>query len=176
MDLFGAETAANLSLVHYLVGSRLDQVSPLITHRIQREAKRRILDPAFLRDDFWWMWKGNEGTGHRLNNWNPWINSNLIVTNLLLEQDPGRRISALVKICKSLDQYLSDYSTDGACEEGPGYWGASAACYFDCCNVLTSATGGVVNVLANPFIRKMETILPTFISRRITSSIMAMQA
>ena len=156
VDLFAAETAANLSLVHYLVGSSLDQVSPLITHRIQREAKRRILDPAFERDDFWWMWKGTETTGHRLNNWNPWINSNLIVTNLLLEQDPARRISALSKICKSLDQYLSDYSPDGGCEEGPGYWGASAACYFDCCNVLTSATGGAVNVLANPFIGKME--------------------
>lgn len=155
VDLFAAQTSATLAWTYYLVGAQLEKVSPLITKRIQIEAKRRILDPALARDDFWWMWTGDKGTGFRLNNWNPWINSNWMLTNLLLEDDPARRLKAMTKICKSLDRYLEDYSADGACEEGPGYWGESAASYFDCCSLLTSATGGAANVLTNPFIRKM---------------------
>ena len=153
--LFSAETGATLAWVYYLVGSRLDGISPLITRRIQTETKRRILDPAMDRDDFWWMWGGVGGKTH-LNNWNPWINSNWMAANLLLEKDEQQRLMAMSKICRSLDLYLSEYSPDGGCEEGPAYWEVSAASYFDCCTTLESATGGVARVLEHPFIRAME--------------------
>ncbi len=156
VDLFAAETGATLSWIHYLLGKQLDQVSPLITKRIQIEAKRRILDPALDRDDFWWMFSGVPATGRRLNNWTTWINSNWMATNLLLEEDPMRRTDALLKMCKSLDQYLVGYMADAGCEEGPGYWAVSPASYFDCCTLLTSATGGAANVLSDPFIQKMQ--------------------
>ncbi len=155
VDLFAAQTSATLSWTYYFMAPQLEKASPLVPKRILIEAKRRILNPAFERDDFWWMWKGNEGTGSRLNNWNPWINSNLLLTNLLLEQDAERRVKAITKVCKSVDAFLDDYSADGACEEGPGYWGESAAAYFDCCSLLMSAVSGTENVLANPFVRKM---------------------
>ena len=155
VDLFAAQTSATLSWTYYFVGAQLEQVSPLITKRIQLEAKRRILTPAFERDDFWWMWKGDAGTGFRLNNWNPWINSNVLLTNLLLEPDSQRRVKAIAKVCKSVDAFLDDYSNDAACEEGPGYWGESAAAYFDVCSLLMSSVAGTENVLANPFVRKM---------------------
>jgi hypothetical protein len=153
IDLFAAETSATLSWVYYYLGARLDQVSPLIRPRIVTEAKRRILDPALARDDFSWM--GLDGSGRRLNNWTPWINSNWLATNLILEPDPARRVAATSKICSSLDHYLSGYSPDGGCDEGPGYWNVSAASYFDCCDMLASATGGQINVVDNPFIAKM---------------------
>jgi len=155
VDLFAAQTSATLSWTHYLLGEQLATVSPLLPKRILVEAKRRILNPAFERNDFWWMWKGNEGTGGRLNNWNPWINSNLLLTNLLLEQDASRRVEAIAKICKSVDAYLDDYSADAACEEGPGYWGESGAAYYDVCSLLLSSVHGTTNVLADPFVRKM---------------------
>ncbi len=153
IDLFAAETAATLAWVAYSVGERLDGVSPLIVPRIRLEAKRRILDPGLERDDFGWM--GLEPKRGRLNNWNPWINSNWLTTNLILEQDAERRIRAVSKICRSLDQFLSDYSPDGACEEGPVYWQRSAGSYFDCCWTLESATGGAAHVMTHPFVRKM---------------------
>ena len=153
IDLFAAETGVTLSYVYYLVGAELDQMSPLINQRIIAETKRRILDPGLSRNDFSWM--GLDGSGRRLNNWTSWINSSWLETNFILEQDPARRLAATSKICRSLDRYLEDYSNDGGCEEGPGYWGASAAAYFDCLTALTSATGGKVNVLADPFVRKM---------------------
>jgi hypothetical protein len=156
VDLFAAQTASTVALIDYLLGTKLDQVSPLIRKRIRLEAKRRILDPAFLRDDFWWMWNGNEGSGHRLNNWNPWINSNLLTTNLLLEPDAARRRQAISKILRGVDKYLEQYSPDGGCEEGPGYFVMSACTFYECCWTMESATGGAGRVLTHPFIKKME--------------------
>ena len=155
VDLFAAQTASTLAWTNYLVGPELDTVSPLLTKRIALEVKRRVIDPAFERDDFWWMWNGNAGSGGRLNNWNSWINSNLLVVNLLLEPDAARRVKAIEKICRSVDKYLEQYSPDAGCEEGPGYFVMSACTYFENCWTLASATGGAATVLTHPFVRKM---------------------
>ena len=153
VDLFAAETSSTLAWIVYLLREQLDPISPLITSRIRSEVKRRILEPILLRTDFNWM--GLRTNHGRLNNWNPWINSNCLATTLLLETDASRRIKLVAKICASLDQFLADYSPDGGCEEGPVYWQRSAASYFDCCWLLVSATQRATNPLAHPFIRKM---------------------
>lgn len=70
VDLFAAETSAMLAWADYLLGDRLDGVSPLVRPRIAREIQARILAPYWERDDFGWMGFG----GQRVNNWNPWIN------------------------------------------------------------------------------------------------------
>lgn len=155
VDLFAAATGALVSWVHYLLGAQLESVNPMIPNRIQYEVKRRILDPAFARDDFFWMFKEYKGQHHRLNNWTPWIDSNWLTANLLLEPDPERRKAAILKTCRSVDQYLDDYSDDAGCQEGPGYWNVSPGSYFDCCSLLTSATAGAGNPLTDPFVRKM---------------------
>jgi Heparinase II/III-like protein len=155
VDLFAADAGAVMSWIHYLLGDQLHQLNPMITRRIEFEVKRRILDPAFERDDFLWMFKEWKNEKHRLNNWTPWINSNWLTANLLLEPDANRRKAAVLKSCRSVDQFLEDYSPDACCQEGPGYWNVSPGSYFDCCTVLTSATGGAGNPLTNPFIRKM---------------------
>lgn len=155
VDLFAADTGAVLSWIHYLLGAQLDQVNPMITRRIRYEVKRRILDPAFERNDFIWMFKEFNGQIRHMGNWTPWINSNWLTANLLLEPDPNRRKAAILKSCQSVDQYLDDYSDDAGCQEGPGYWNVSPGSYFDCCTLLTSATGGAANPLTNSFVRKM---------------------
>lgn len=155
VDLFAAETGATMSWIHYLLGAQLDQVNPMITRRIAYEVKRRILDPAFARNDFSWMFNEYSGQKHHLNNWTPWIDSNWMLANLLLEPDAERRKAALLKICRSIDQYLDDYRPDASCEEGPGYWNVSPGSYFDCCFLLSSATGGAGNPVTHPFVRKM---------------------
>jgi hypothetical protein len=153
IDLFAAETGVTLAYVHELVGAELGAVSPLLPARIAAEVKRRILDPGWQRDDFKWM-----GLGERrepLNNWTSWIASSWLEANLLLEPDPERRIAATLKICGCLDRFLEDYSDDGACEEGPGYWTMSAGPYLDCLMALGSALGGAVDLAADPFVRRM---------------------
>jgi hypothetical protein len=153
IDLFAAETGVTLAYVHYLLGAELQAISPLLPARIALEAKRRILDPGWERDDFKWM--GLKDRKEPLNNWTSWIASSWLETNLLLEADPARRIAATLKICGCLDRFLEDYSDDGACEEGPGYWAMSAGPYLDCLAALDSATGGRSNLAFDPFVRRM---------------------
>ena len=154
IELFGAETAATLAWVVYLLSEGLDSVSPRIVPRVQREAQRRILDPYFTRNDFGWM--GLNGKPHHVNNWNPWINSNVLTAALVLEPEGPRRGQIVEKVCRSVDQFLADYSPDAGCEEGPGYWSRSAASFFDCCATLVSVHGGKgISVLQHPFTRAM---------------------
>lgn len=155
VDLFAAETGATMSWIHYLFGAQLDQLNPMITPRIRLEVKRRILDVVFTRDDFSWMFKEYNGQIRHMGNWTPWIDSNWLTANLLLEPDAGRRKAAVLKICRSVDQYLADYRSDAGCEEGPGYWNVSPGSYFDCCFLMTSATGGAGNPLTDPFVQRM---------------------
>jgi len=154
VELFSAETAATLAWVSYLVGQELTAVSPLLVPRIALETKRRVLDPFFVRDDFWWMGLG--GPQRHLNNWTPWIDSNVLTAALLLEPEGPRRAQIVAKVCRSVDRFLSEYSADGACEEGPGYWARSAASFYDCVKTLVSAHGGKgAEVLRHPFTRAM---------------------
>src|SRR5258708_3887046 len=46
VDLFAAETAALLAWTDYLLGARLDTVSPRLRERIRYEVDRRVLTPA----------------------------------------------------------------------------------------------------------------------------------
>jgi len=153
VDLFAAETASTMAWVYYVLGEKLNTVSPLLAPRIEVEAKRRVLDPLLERDDIFWM--GLQPKRGRLNNWNPWINSNWLMTNMLQEQDAARRQQALEKSCRSLDEFLSDFSADGACEEGPVYWQRSPGSYFDCCRTLASAVNGAADVMTHPFVQRM---------------------
>jgi Heparinase II/III-like protein len=152
VDLFAAETAALLGWTDYLLGDRLDNVSPLVRKRIRAEVERRVLTPALEREDFWWM-----GFGERkdVNNWNPWINSNWLTATLLLEADPQRRSAAVYKIMRSLDNFINGYPPDGASDEGPGYWGRAAASLFDNLELLRGATNGAVDIYASPLVHSM---------------------
>jgi len=152
VDLFAAETAALLAWTDYLLGDKLDKVSPLVRKRIRVEVDRRVLTPAFERDDFWWM-----GFGERkdVNNWNPWINSNWLTAALLLEADPQRRSAAVYKIMRSLDNFINRYPPDGASDEGPGYWGRAAASLFDNLELLRDATHGAIDIYGSPLVRSM---------------------
>ncbi len=150
VDLFAAETGSLLSWTVYLLRDRLDKVSPLITERIYLEVDRRILTPNLQREDFWWM---GFGKGRDVNNWNPWINSNWLTAALITERDPSRREKAVYKILRSLDNFLNQYSEDGGCDEGPGYWGRAGASLFDCLELVDSATNGVVNLYGQPLVR-----------------------
>lgn len=153
IDLFAAATVQLLAWIYYLMGEQLETISPLINKRIKIESERRILEPARTRNDFNWM--GLDGKGARMNNWNPWINSNLMVANLILEDDPKLRIHEILRICRSIDQYLNQYWPDAGEEEGPGYFSVSPMCYYECVSFLDSATGASSSVLKNPFIGRM---------------------
>ncbi len=150
VDLFAAETGALLAWTSYLLPEALDSVSPLIRERIRLEVRRRIIDVNLERDDFWWM-----GFSRTVNNWNPWICSNWLTAVLLLEDDPARRVRSVRKILVCLDNFLDPYPADGGCDEGPTYWTRAGGSLFDCLELLHSASGGRIDLYANPLIREI---------------------
>ncbi len=151
VDLFAAETGESLAWTYYLLGEQLDRASPLVCRRIQREIDRRILTPCLERDDFGWM----GFAGGRVNNWNPWCNSNWLACTLLVEPDEARRVKAVAKIVRSLDYFFDAYADDGGCDEGPGYWGRAPASLFDCLELFHSATKGAIDVYDQPLVKEM---------------------
>ena len=152
VDLFAAETGALLAWTDYFVGDELDKVSKLIRPRISYEIKRRILVPMTTAK-YGWMGGGNPDA--IVNNWAPWIASNYIAANLLIEKDEAKRTQGLNIAIRIIDQYLNGLGADGGCDEGPSYWTAAGACVFDALNLLYDATHGRVNIYKDPFIQKM---------------------
>jgi hypothetical protein len=152
VELFSAETAAVLAWTDYFTGPQLQKVSKLIRPRIKYEIDRRILNPM-ATTEFGWAGKGNPNA--KLNNWAPWIASNYIAANLLIEKDETKRADALYKAMKIIDQYLDGLGADGGCEEGPSYWFAAGGCVYDALNLLHDVTGGKVNIYHDQFIQKM---------------------
>jgi hypothetical protein len=154
VDLFAAETASLLAWTSYLFGAQLDKVSPLVRERIHAEIQRRVLEPNLRRIDFWWMGLDPDVT-RRMNNWNPWINSNWLTCALLEERDEKRRTAAVHKSVRSLDRFLDSYHDDGGCDEGPSYWFHAGGSLFDCLELLHSASGGAIDVYDIPLVKEI---------------------
>ncbi|UCD51196.1 MAG: heparinase II/III family protein [Phycisphaerales bacterium] len=149
--LFVAETSESLAWTSYLLGEQLDKVSPLVRPRIALEIDRRVLTPCLERDDFGWM----GFRGGRVNNWNPWCNSNWLASALLIEADEDRRVAAVAKIARSLDHFFDAYEDDGGCDEGPGYWGRAGASLFDCLDLFHSASNGAIDVYDQSLVKEI---------------------
>lgn len=154
VDLFSAETATVLALTDYFVGKELDKLSPLLRPRIYYEVNRRILLPL-ENNSSRYAYLGGGKRERPVNNWNPWIISNWMAANLLLENNPDRRIKTLHQQLSLLDLYVNGLGDDGATDEGPGYWFAAGACMFDALTLLDNVTAGKINIYKEPIIRKM---------------------
>lgn len=151
VDLFAAETAALLAWTHYLVGEQLARELPVVLDRIEREVQERILGPYRHFDGWRWL-----GKAHRpVNNWNPWIHSNVLTANLLLERDAEARVQTVLRVIEGLDAFLDGYHDDGGCDEGPGYWGRAGASLFDCLELLWSASDGALDAYDQPLIQNI---------------------
>ncbi|MBD3275621.1 MAG: heparinase [Candidatus Marinimicrobia bacterium] len=162
VDLFAAETAVLLSWIHYLMKPQLDEIDPLIAERIVYETDRRVLTPFLERRDWGWMgfqWRENPDEHRRVNNWNPWINSNIITAGLLLESDPERRLRIVHKSMASVDNFFLPYPADGGCDEGPSYWNRAGGSLYDCLELLHSASDGKIDIFDQPLIQKMGTYI-----------------
>ena len=138
VDLFAAQTGMILSLIRRLLKDRLDAVSPVISARISREVRRRVLTPFMETDDFWWM--GVRRTD--LNNWTPWIISNVLYC-AVCELTDGEALSALIRrALLMLDRWLACVPADGGCDEGAGYWNMAGGALLDCLEILDTVTDG----------------------------------
>ncbi|UHS58276.1 heparinase II/III domain-containing protein [Agrobacterium vaccinii] len=139
IDLFAAETAANLALVSHLLAHQLDAT---LVARISSEIDQRIT-VHYLTRHFWWMGNGDE----RMNNWTAWITQNVLLSTFLQPTDQLTRRAVAEQALKSLDAFQKDYAEDGACEEGALYYGHATLCMFTGLAVLEESAPGVTGPL-----------------------------
>jgi len=153
-----ADTTGYLVWSIYLLNEELDRISSQIRARVVREIDKRVLTP-YLKEDANWM--GFEGGRERPNNWNPWSNSEVLAATMLLEPDTERRLDIVERILKCLDRFLDPYPSDGACDEGPSYWGHAGASLLDCLELLYGASEGKIDFYGQPLVQEIG----RFISR-----------
>jgi len=151
VDLGVGEVVNNLSWTWFLFNDQFDKVHPLISKRLKQEIINKALVPYFTRDDFGYMgFKGG-----RPNNWNPWVNYNMLNAFLIIESDSSKRRAIVQKIISSLDKFINGYPDDGGCDEGPGYWNVAGALLFENLDILKNVTGGKFDVFDDPLIQNM---------------------
>ena len=108
---------------------------------------------------YWWM-ATNAKKGQLVNNWNPWCNFNALQCALLLENDAEALADDVYKTMISVDQFINYVKPDGACEEGPSYWGHAAGKLHDYLKILHLGTNGHISLFQEPLIKEMGEYIP----------------
>lgn len=137
IDLFAAETGAQLALAAALLGPELDALTPEIVRRIERELEQRLFRPYRTRH-FWWMGNGDEP----MNNWTAWCTQNMLLAVFCRPTGAELRRAVVDRAAASLDAFLKDYGEDGACEEGVLYYRHAGLCLFNSLVVLDAVAPG----------------------------------
>ncbi|MCH5599966.1 hypothetical protein [Niabella ginsengisoli] len=154
IDLLSGNAGSLFSWIYYFLHHEFDKENTLIAARLKYEIDRRILTPYMNIDHLWWM--GFSGDENRMiNNWNPWCNSNVLQAFALMETDKEKLANAVYRTMRSTDKFINYTKEDGACEEGPSYWGHAAGKLYDYLQILYDITGGKVSIFDKPLIKKM---------------------
>jgi hypothetical protein len=128
VDLFAAETGALLSWVYFFLGDVIATRAPLVKRRIELEVEQRILLPYLTHTDWSWMGLDHDNP---VNNWNPWINSNMLVCYLVFTRVFARAQEGVEKTIHSVNRFIHFYTDDGGCDEGPSYFDKAGGALFD---------------------------------------------
>ncbi|SDE16790.1 heparinase II/III domain-containing protein [Niabella drilacis] len=158
IDLVAGDTGSLFAWIYYYFHDGFKKINPLLELRLKKELESRIIEPYMKRDDFWWMALRYK-SGDLVNNWNPWCNSNVLQTYALIEDDPEKLASAVYRTMTSVDQFINYTNEDGACEEGPSYWGHAAGKLYDYLQLLYDMTGGKISLFGEPIIKNMGTYI-----------------
>lgn len=148
VDLFSASTGALLSMVCHFMKSDLDRISGgAVTKRIEFEVKRRILE-AFAQREMRWAYANS------INNWVPWIVSNILTCTLILEKETQKMLATLTRCRALLNRFTAEYGDDCGCNEGTMYWGMAIGTLFDACEQIYDLSGGEIDVMEHDFLKK----------------------
>ena len=158
IDLFAAATGALMAWTWYICHESFDTISPVINKRILEQLHDRIIVPFTEHTDTL-AWLGN-GKFNWVNNWCPWIISNVLNTCALTTTDPDLRIRVAEIALEGLDKFTNIYAEDAACDEGPSYWSAACGALYNACLVLFDMSGGKINAFRDPLMVKMGEFFP----------------
>ncbi|MBQ9117532.1 MAG: heparinase II/III-family protein [Clostridia bacterium] len=139
IELYAAETCAVLAITGAFLRDRLNEDTVAL---IERRIDERMFVPYTETDGYGWMGTG----GKRVNNWNPWINSNVLLCASLACRDRDKYRMLVKRACALTENYVNSLSEDCLCDEGVRYWHLSGACLFDFAEILYDLTAGKVDI------------------------------
>jgi len=144
IDLYAAETAADLGYVLMLLGDRLPEE---VRGRVKKEVNRRIFEPYLAHaHEYWW------DSGR--NNWTGVCAGSVGEAFLLFEDNIQRQAQALSIVLGQLDRFIRNaFEADGGCLEGIGYWNYGLLHYVCFAEMLRVRTGGAIDLLSNDKVR-----------------------
>ncbi|MCD8183781.1 MAG: hypothetical protein LUE99_12690 [Bacteroides sp.] len=155
IDLTSGDLSSMLAWTYYFLHTEFDKVNPSISIRLRHELEERTIKPYMNEENYYW-WQAFRATPTTMvNNWNPWCNSNVLQTMMLLENDPDKLAAGIYRTMQSVDCFLNYIHADGACEEGPSYWGHAGGKLFDYLDLLSENTGGQISLFDNPMIKNI---------------------
>ena len=150
LDLYAGATCSLLATVKYLLEDELNAISPIICKRIDHQIYLRGIRPFIVLSPRW----SGETPGF-IDNWLTVITADILNACAITVKDPELRMRVVFRAMTYLDNFTAYYPEDGCCDEGPGYWGAAPASFFDCLEIMEDMSGGKINIYGDPMIRKM---------------------
>ena len=139
IDLFDAESGAEIAVCEYLLRPVFQKISPYISLYVNERLKERIFEP-YLNQHFWWMGNGKEP----MCNWTVWCTQNVLFCAFtrpegFFSQEVMRTF--LEKAALSCDYFLDEYGDDGGCDEGAQYYTHAGLCLYGCLEVMSGVLG-----------------------------------
>ena len=169
IDLGSGGLAAQVAVAWHFFHEAFDKIDPVISRVIQDAMKKQILDPYLNTEEYvphWWL-AFELKESQVVNNWNPWCNADVILCFLLMEKDRERLDRALRQSARSVDKFIEYVKSDGACEEGPAYWGHAAGKLYDYLKIMHDASDGRFSFFDDKQVKDMgEYISRSFVKDR----------
>ena len=155
LDLSSINQAACLSITYVLLKNQLNEISPVICRRIEKEIEKRIITPFLTRDDLWWMCKDLDLTFWSVNNWTTFCCHYILFTALSMNMSKKIVYQVVNKVIDCLDVFVDAYPDDGACDEGPSYWGGAIPDLISALELLEHVICGKTDIWKNEKLKKM---------------------
>ena len=160
LDIMAGATGACVAVTYYYLGDVIRGADAGLYDKMAAAFRVRIIDPFLLSHAHW---TGPEG--RRVNNWCPWIISNILCAAALTCPDMEKRERITDTALESLSVYMDTIKPEGGCDEGPGYWHAAGLSTFMSLLVVYDMTGGKLNFFGEPQLKNMaEYIMKMHIS------------
>lgn len=154
-DLFAAQTGAIMAFAWYICHEKFDAISPVISKRLLENLNDRVIELFATRPERRiWM------NGERVNNWCPWILSNILTVTALTPTSHETRAKVIEAAIQGLEKFIGQLGEDGACDEGPTYWKVASGAVYNACLAIRDMTGGKINVFDDPKIRNLGEFYP----------------
>ena len=143
-DLGVVHFVENLALTDFILGARLPAQTRAL---IREEANRRIFAPMRQRiesgrDLYWWI--------KVKHNWNSVCLSGIAQAAAALLPGTADRAWWLAFTHSHVLNFRDDYTDEGLCTEGVGYWSYGFMHYISISELLRLATGNVIDLLDEP--------------------------